>query len=88
MMTWVIASSVSSKGDPLPDVPDHPIRPPKQRTMNSKMGRDVSLDKKNVYGAKRCAILVCGKDDKECRVGRLAASPGFDAEGLRENSSS
>jgi hypothetical protein len=56
--------------------------------MNSKLGRDVSLDKKNVYGAKRCAILVCGKDDKECSVGRLAASPGFDAEGLRENSSS
>src|SRR6266702_824163 len=88
MITWVIESSVSSKGDPLPDVLDQPIRPPKQRTMNSKMGRDVSSDKKKVYGAKRFATCDCGLDVIIWRVGRLTASSGFDAEGFKTNSSS
>src|ERR1700761_9252851 len=88
MITWVIDSSVSSKGDPLPDVLDQPIRPPQQRTINSKMGRDVSRDKKKVYGAKRFDACDCGLDDIMWRVGSWVASSGFDAEGFKTNSSS
>ena len=51
-MTCVIDSSSSVMGEPLPEVTGQPIRPPNERTRNSKMGLEVSRDNQKVYGEK------------------------------------
>ena len=48
------------------------MRPPNERMMNSKIGRDVSRDNQNVYGAKSFEEVDCGSVESVLRVGRVA----------------
>jgi hypothetical protein len=88
IITWVIDSSDSSKGDPEPEDAGHPILPPQERTTNSNIGRDVSLDSQNVYGTKIFATVEPSWADSDWNVERTAASSGLDFEGCGTNSSS
>ena len=81
MMTCVIESSVSPIGEPFPAVAGQPILPPKERTINSKIGRDVSRERKKVYGAKRFVDIDCGNDVIDRSVRREFVEFGSDAEG-------
>src|ERR1700722_13657373 len=88
MITCVIEGSDSSKGEPLPEEGDQPRRPPNERTMNSKMGRELSRERKNTYGENSVVNRDCGRSVSDFNVGSEAVPRGSDVDGCRTKSSS